>query len=278
MRAMTDCENSLPAHDTRGASQIHVQSAHRLHGPSGFSRAPRVVQAAVIFSLFCLGFVTSAHAQGWGSQPAKPAQSTGWQTAKPAPQAPSATQPASQPATLSAEPAATQPTVSATLPAQPIAPTGPVVKPAPALTANTPGTPSQSFYKNLSGYLTIDLLLYMGIAMVFMGAIMWLVQKTRSTLNAGNSKTQTPTQAGFTVDEIEKLKDQGLLSPSEYTRALSRAKTAGPTTDNQAPPADKKRKGPDEPPPTAPGLYNPSPDPKSPPSGSSPDPRNGELW
>ncbi len=269
MRATIGCESSLTTHQTQRSSGINVQSADRLHGPCGLLKAPPAVQAAVIFTLACLCASTTAYAQGgWG----KPA------TTQPSPTT-------SAPAWPAAKPASTQPAPPAPAAAtQPAAKPQPIASHPPQTLQLVPHTPAPPPAKSLSDYFTLDLLLYLGIALLCLAAVIWLVQKVRNAVNPSKIKNAAPTPAGFSVQDIEKLKDQGLLTPAEYERAIARANAAAaasaasPTpASNAAAAPEKPKPRPDEPP-TAPGLFSPSSDPKTPPAGSSPNPRNGELW
>ncbi len=257
MRVNRGIHKSLSCHQTHRPSDSNVQSTARLHGSSGLDpKTRRAVQAAFFFACFLLAevvFSCHAHAQAWTSPTTKPSATTqpSWQPAKPAQSTP--------PSPAPPEPAATQ----TTRPTFPPAPPNISLTPTAPAASNAAGDQSQSLFTNFTNYFTADLLLYAGIGLLSLGAMIWLVQRVKGATVAAQGQKAAPTEAGFSIQEIQRLKDQGLLSEREYQKAMARAGAP------EEPPST-----PDSPPPASPDAGPP----KGPPSGTSPNPRNGELW
>lgn len=219
-------------------------------------KTPEALPVAKACAIACFLFAEAvfschAHAQAWTTPTTKPATQPVWQPAKPAQPAP--------PSPAPPQPAAAQ----TTQPAFPPVPPDLLLTPSAPSVPNAPGNQSQSLIANFANYFTADLLLYAGIALLSLGAIIWLVQRVKSVTVSAQGQKAAPTEAGFSIQEIQRLKDQGLLSEREYQKAMARAGAP------EEPPST-----PDSPPPASPDAGPP----KGPPSGTSPNPRNGELW
>jgi hypothetical protein len=250
----------------------------------------------LIFALLLVAWPPSAFAQQWAkTQPAEAKPPPVWTPDR------SAQQTQSGPATTTESASGEKPDDAAASTAEQRQPnpsqqvSTPQVSAAQASTPQVSGTPVSAGTavpvqpaKKFADYLVPELLLYAGVGLIVLAGMIWIVQKTRELTLGSAIKKRQPTGAGFSVDELEKLRDQGLMSESEFNRAMKIARAQARATGEDAKPgsgdapsareggkpADEKAGSGDASP--------PSPGRKSsdglPPSGSSPDTRNGELW